>query len=76
MLIVITIMMTMMMIIICECMYIERDYNLFVNGTSRESLDYYDNIEKHIGDKNIQLLNKVNTNKIKIFENGFVYDLN
>jgi len=50
--------------------------NLFVNGTSMGQLDYYEDIENHISELKEPRLKKIDNNKLKIFVNGFVYDLN
>ena len=50
--------------------------NLFVNGTSKGQMDYFDDIENHIGELKEPKLEKVDNSKLKIYVNGFVYDLN
>ncbi len=49
---------------------------LFVNGTSKNKIDYFDEIKDHIGIENIAKINKVDNSTLKVYTNGFVYDLN
>lgn len=52
-----------------------KEYNLFVNGTSKGELNYFDNIEDHLNENNSIKLNKIDNSTLKIYLNAFVYDL-
>lgn len=49
--------------------------NLFVNGTSKGQLNYFENIEDHINENPSIKLNKIDKSTLKTYLNGFVYDL-
>ncbi len=49
---------------------------LFVNGTSKGQMKYFDRIEDHLNEQNNIKLNKIDKSTLKIYMNCFVYDLN
>ena len=49
---------------------------LFVNGTSKEHLNYFSDIGDHIGVERDMKINKIDKSTLKIYVNGFVFDLN
>ena len=49
---------------------------LYVNGTSKTQLDYFDEIDDHIGEDRVVKVNKIDNSTLKIYLNGFVFDLN
>ncbi len=49
---------------------------LYVNGTSITQLNYFDEIDDHIGEDRIVKVNKIDNSTLKIYLNGFVFDLN
>ncbi len=51
-------------------------YKLFVNGTSKVQIDYFEEIDDHIGIDKVSKINKIDQSILKVFTNGFVYDLN
>ena len=53
-----------------------KGHELFVNGTSKNQIDYFDKIDDHIGIDNVSKINKIDHSTLKVFTNGFVYDLN
>jgi len=54
----------------------EKEYKLFVNGTSKVQIDYFEEIDDHIGIDKVSKINKIDQSILKVFTNGFVYDLN
>lgn len=52
-----------------------KDFNLFVNGTSKGQLNYFDNLEDHISENKSHRLNKIDKSSLKTYLNCFVYDL-
>ncbi len=49
---------------------------LFVNGTSKTQLNYFDKIDDHIREEGTMKINKIDNSTLKIYLNGFVFDLN
>jgi len=48
---------------------------LFVNGTSKGQMNYFHDIDDHLNENNTIKLNKIDNTTLKIYTNGFVYDL-